>query len=137
VSLAIIAVAGALSVLLLGRGPGGIAGLGSIGSASPSASVAVSASASDAPATATPDTSEASGPPATEPPSASASASPPTAPRSVAPSRPRVHIVRPGDWLSTIAAEYDTTVERLLELNDIKEPDVIEVGQEIVLPPEP
>ena len=71
------------------------------------------------------------GPSASVPASTRPSSAPPP---STAPAR-RVHVVQAGDWLSTIAAEYGTTVEELLELNDIADRDVIEVGQEIVLPP--
>ena len=92
------------------------------------------------------------GPAATLRPSPSASAVPSASPvaTATATSRPtsgaqpsttpsgparRVHIVQPGDRLSSIAVQYGTTIARLLELNDIPDANVIEVGQEIVLPP--
>jgi len=44
------------------------------------------------------------------------------------------HIVAPGETLSSIAARYHTTVEALVELNALADPDVIVVGQRLVLP---
>lgn len=41
--------------------------------------------------------------------------------------------VEPGDTLSKIAKDHDTTVDALLKLNDIKNPDLIYPGQKIVL----
>lgn len=42
--------------------------------------------------------------------------------------------VQSGDTLSTIAAEFDTTVEEILEVNDIDDPDLLHVGEELVIP---
>ena len=44
------------------------------------------------------------------------------------------YVVQPGDTLSSIAVEHGTTVEALVEANDIADPDVIAVGQELVIP---
>lgn len=44
-----------------------------------------------------------------------------------------IHVVREGDTLSEIAAKYDTTVDALVKLNDIKDKDVISIGQKIKL----
>ncbi|MDF2487355.1 MAG: hypothetical protein K0R46_3523 [Herbinix sp.] len=41
------------------------------------------------------------------------------------------HIVQSGDTLNKLAAEYDTTVQKLIQLNQIKDPDVIDVGQKL------
>lgn len=44
------------------------------------------------------------------------------------------YTVRSGDTLSAIARKLDTTVEALVEANDITDPDVIDVGQELKVP---
>ncbi len=48
-----------------------------------------------------------------------------------------VYVVQPGDTLTTIALAHHTTVETLLTLNSLANPDLIEVGQALVLPPRP
>jgi LysM repeat protein len=50
------------------------------------------------------------------------------------PGLPRVHIVRLGDTLFRIAQMYQTTVERLVEINNITNPDVIFPGQRLIIP---
>jgi N-acetylmuramoyl-L-alanine amidase CwlA len=42
-----------------------------------------------------------------------------------------VYFVKPGDTLSKIAAKYKTTVEKLQQLNGIKNPNLIRVGQKL------
>jgi LysM repeat protein len=49
----------------------------------------------------------------------------------------RVVTVQPGQTLSQIAAAHGTTVERLVSLNDLTDPDRIYVGQRLRLRPEP
>lgn len=93
--------------------------------------VAGSVSASPRATIPTPSVGPAS-PSATSAPTSSAAPSS-APPGSSEPAR-RVHVVQAGEWLSTIAAQYGTTVEELLDLNDIPDRDVIEIGQEIVLP---
>lgn len=44
------------------------------------------------------------------------------------------HTVQSGDTLSKIAEAYNTTVEELVRLNGISDPNLIQVGQEIKLP---
>ncbi|MHC4621328.1 MAG: LysM peptidoglycan-binding domain-containing protein [Planctomycetota bacterium] len=46
---------------------------------------------------------------------------------------PVVHVVVAGETLGTIAKRYGTTVELLVDLNDIDNPDLIEVGQKILV----
>lgn len=46
----------------------------------------------------------------------------------------RTHIVKSGDTLSEIAAKYNTTVDELVNLNKIRNPHIIFIGQEIKLP---
>jgi LysM repeat protein len=45
-----------------------------------------------------------------------------------------VHVVEEGDTLGAIAAEYGTTVDALVEANDLADPDAIFIGDEIVIP---
>lgn len=47
------------------------------------------------------------------------------------PRRRRYYRVREGDLLETIAAEFNTSVERLLELNPGIDPQALTVGQRI------
>lgn len=43
------------------------------------------------------------------------------------------YVVKKGDTLSEIAVAYRTTVSKLVELNDIKDPDFIVIGQVLVI----
>jgi len=45
-----------------------------------------------------------------------------------------VYTVKPGDTLSTIAEQFGTTVEAIVKANDIKDPDFIGEGQELIIP---
>ena len=47
------------------------------------------------------------------------------------------YVVKEGDTLSQIAAEYGTTIEDLVELNGIADPDSITPGQVLTLRTEP
>jgi membrane-bound lytic murein transglycosylase D len=46
---------------------------------------------------------------------------------------PRIHTVRRGDTLSSIATRYGLSVGELIALNDLQDRDVIRVGQRLVL----
>lgn len=46
----------------------------------------------------------------------------------------RTYIVQPGDTLSDIAARFETTVDALIAANSIADPNLIYVGQELVIP---
>lgn len=75
-------------------------------------------------ASATP-TPEVSLPPAPEP------------TRSAAPKesgKQKTYVVKSGDTLSAIAKRFDTTVNAIVKANDIKDPDVIAVGDKFVIP---
>lgn len=48
-----------------------------------------------------------------------------------------VHVVRPGENLTTIAREYGTTVEKLIALNALANPDRIRTGQRLVVASSP
>ena len=47
---------------------------------------------------------------------------------------PVLYTVQRGDHLSVIAARYGVTVQALAEANDIANPNLIEVGQALVIP---
>ena len=44
-----------------------------------------------------------------------------------------IYIVKKGDTLSTIAKKYDTTVDEIVALNNIKNPNLIFVGQRLII----
>ncbi|CAK6691555.1 hypothetical protein BBFGKLBO_01053 [Synechococcus sp. CBW1107] len=44
------------------------------------------------------------------------------------------HVVRPGETLSEIAERYGVSVQRLLQLNGLKDPDMVEAGTRLKLP---
>lgn len=46
----------------------------------------------------------------------------------------RTHVVRSGDTLSAIAKQFDTTVEAIVAANDLTDPDVLSIGDELVIP---
>jgi murein DD-endopeptidase MepM/ murein hydrolase activator NlpD len=50
------------------------------------------------------------------------------------PDIPLVHSVQEGETLFSIAQQYETTVEILLQLNDITDPGLIYTGQELIIP---
>ena len=43
----------------------------------------------------------------------------------------KYHTVKKGDTLTSIARKYKTTIKKLLSLNDIENPDIIEIGQKV------
>lgn len=45
-----------------------------------------------------------------------------------------LYIVKAGDTLGTIADNFETTVDEIMALNSIADPNKIEVGQEIIIP---
>ena len=46
----------------------------------------------------------------------------------------RYHVVRPGETLTWIGAAYGVSYKELASLNDIRDPDRIEVGQSLLVP---
>jgi LysM repeat protein len=50
------------------------------------------------------------------------------------PPQPVVYFVEPGDTLGAIAARYGTTVQTLVELNGLADPNYLYVGQQLTLP---
>lgn len=47
---------------------------------------------------------------------------------------PVVHVVRSGEMLLAIAAEYDTSVEKIMMVNEITDPTTIQIGQQLFIP---
>jgi len=54
-----------------------------------------------------------------------------------APPAVNVHVVEEGETLSTIAERYGTTVDELLSLNNVPDPNNVPVGQPLILPASP
>jgi murein DD-endopeptidase MepM/ murein hydrolase activator NlpD len=52
----------------------------------------------------------------------------------VTPVSQQIHVVQPGDTLSMLAARYNTTVFALMNANAITNPNLIYVGQRLVIP---
>lgn len=48
--------------------------------------------------------------------------------------RPITHVVAAGEVLGSIALQYDITVEELVAANDIDDPNMIQVGQVLIIP---
>jgi len=47
---------------------------------------------------------------------------------------PAVHIVQPGDTLLGIALQYNVTLEELYQVNGVLKPELLQIGQSIVIP---
>ena len=100
-----------------------------------------SPSASSAPATpartATPTAPPTIAPATTEPTTAP-TAAPTTAPTAAPTKRPepsfRTYRVKPGDTLSAIAARFDTTVQAIVDLNNLANANQLSVGQILLIP---
>jgi len=45
-----------------------------------------------------------------------------------------IHVVQRGEYLSQIAARYGVTTEAIVEANDIENPNLIEPGQQLIIP---
>jgi nucleoid-associated protein YgaU len=75
-------------------------------------------------------------PPTDEPsPSVSPSVSPTTGTSPTPAGSGQTHVVQEGEFLSEIAAQYGVTVEAIAEANGIENPNLIEPGQELIIPP--
>lgn len=48
---------------------------------------------------------------------------------------PLVHVVSRGESLSLIAANYGTTIDAIIELNQLQNPNLIVPGQRLLIPP--
>ena len=45
-----------------------------------------------------------------------------------------LYIVKPGDTLTKIADDHATTIDEIMALNNLSDPDTIHVGQELIIP---
>ena len=110
---------------------------GSAGDPTPAATTAVRITASPSPARRLSPVASPS--PQTAATAAAPSVSPTVAPT---PSPTRVtgtvpgqkYVVQPGDTLVTIAEEFGVTVQELIDANRLDNPDVLRVGQELIIP---
>ena len=83
----------------------------------------------DAEATADPD--------GTTPATARPTSAPPAVPTAT-PARPdgsQVHVVQSGDVLYNIAVQYGTTVNAIVQANNLANPNALQIGQELIIPP--
>ncbi len=48
--------------------------------------------------------------------------------------KPIIHVVKNGESLSLIAKHYGVDIKELIKLNNISNPDLIVIGQEIIVP---
>lgn len=55
-------------------------------------------------------------------------------PTATPPTGPVVHVVRSGEMLLAIAADYDTSVEKIMMVNEITDPTTIQIGQKLLIP---
>jgi LysM repeat protein len=55
--------------------------------------------------------------------------------RTPAPAGTRTYVVEPGDTLSSIAARFGVSEEALIQANGVTDPDTIQAGQVLVIPP--
>ncbi|MCA1553062.1 MAG: LysM peptidoglycan-binding domain-containing protein [Chloroflexi bacterium] len=59
----------------------------------------------------------------------------PLSPSATRRTQPITYIVKPGDTLSTIAAQFNISTAALMQANGITNPNVLAVGQQIIIPP--
>ena len=101
------------------------------GDASPSPSVAAAPSdRSTSSSTPVPTETASAAPSPTAGPSAAATERPRPSPTREA----RIHVVRRGDTLTSIAARYGVTVAAIRRANEIADPNLIVVGRKLVIP---
>lgn len=126
---------GAVLVARMATGGGSEAGVViPIGSGSPTPAVTEAAAASPPPATAKPTAAPTPTTAPTVEPSPTLVPTGPTAEPTASPEKPTSYKVKRGDTLSGIAARFGTTVKVLVELNGIKDPSKLHIGQVIKLP---
>jgi LysM repeat protein len=120
----VVLMVGAFAVLALARLDAGG------GSPAPSASPAASAVIVASPSTGAPSASPLPASPGTSPQPSTAPATPSATP---VPTQ-TTYRVRPGDTLSSIAVKFATTTKAIQQLNGIKNPSLIRVGQLLKIP---
>ncbi len=50
------------------------------------------------------------------------------------PAGQQTHTVRSGDTLSTIAAQYGTTIQAIVNANNLSNPNALQIGQQLIIP---
>jgi uncharacterized membrane protein len=85
-----------------------------------------------APITATPSPTTAPSPTAT---SVEAAIETPTEAPTDTPVSLVVHVVQPGETLSSIGRQYGVAYQAIMEANDMENPNQLEIGQELIIPP--
>ena len=50
------------------------------------------------------------------------------------PTPPGLYVVKPGDTLSKIADDHATTIDEIMALNNLSDPNTIIVGQKLIIP---
>jgi LysM repeat protein len=73
-------------------------------------------------------------PPATSPSPSAVAVAPASPSPSPSPER-ETYTVKSGDTLWEIAERFDTTVEAIVRANDLDDPDVLSIGDKLVIPP--
>ncbi len=86
------------------------------------------------PASPTPVTSPSTSPEASPTPTESAGASPSASTAPSPEATPIRYVVKRGDRLSSIAAQFGVTIQAIVDLNHLDNPDHIEVGQVLLIP---
>ena len=109
---------------------------GSSGNPTPTATTGVRITASPSPARQlSPVASPSPRAAATAPPSVSPTVAPTPSPTRVTGTVPgQKYVVQPGDTLVSIAEEFGVTVQELIDANALTNPDVLRVGQELIIP---
>jgi LysM repeat protein len=85
--------------------------------------------------TPTPMATPTARPTATPSPSPSSSASPRPSPASPRPTGSTTYVVKRGDTLGRIAAQFGISVQAIVDANGLSDPNHIVVGQRLVIPP--
>jgi len=67
-------------------------------------------------------------------PATRAPAAPPT-PTQARPDGTQIHVVQSGDVLVNIANRYGTTVSAIVQANNLANPNALQIGQELIIPP--
>ena len=67
-------------------------------------------------------------------PTAAPTATPTPRPRATPTPTPVIYTVQPGDVLSAIADRFGVLVEDIVAANDIADPDILAVGEELQIP---
>ena len=53
------------------------------------------------------------------------------------PAQERIHVVKSGDTVSGIAAQYGVSIQAIIDANNLENPNNLSIGQELIIPPPP